>query len=101
MQEIIEIVFTDPAFVYVGVILAILLSLSIFKKLFKSIIVIAIIFFVYSSFVYYSSGKDTNEAMKEAFEDIKDIDTKKMKKQLDKSMDDVKEKAEDIIDDIN
>ena len=101
MQEIIEIIFTDPTFVYVGVVLAILLSLSIFKKLFKSIIVIVIIFFLYSSFVYYSSGKDANEAMNEAFDDIKDFDTKKMKKQLDKSIDDVKEKAEDIIDDIN
>jgi acid phosphatase family membrane protein YuiD len=94
MQEIIEIIFTDQTFVYVGVLLAILLSLSIFKKLFKSIIVIVIIFFAYSSFVYYSSGKDANQAMKEVFDDIKHLDTKKMKKQLDKSMDDVKKKAE-------
>ena len=38
--------------------------------------------------------------MKETFDDIKDLDTKKMKKQLDKSFDDAKEKAEDFIDDV-
>tara|TARA_B100001250_G_scaffold356716_1_gene331968 strand:+ start:230 stop:538 length:309 start_codon:yes stop_codon:yes gene_type:complete len=100
MQEIIEIIFTDPTFVYVGLFLAVLLSLAIFKKLFKFIAIIVIVFFAYSSYIYYSNGKDANDAMKETFDDIKDLDTKKMKKQLDKSFDDAKEKAEDFIDDV-
>ena len=47
-----------------------------------------------------ASQEMPNDAMKEAFDDIKDLDTKKMKKQLDKSFDDAKEKAEDFIDDV-
>ena len=100
MQEIIETIFTDPTFVYVGLFLAILLSLAIFKKLIKLIVIVVIVFFAYSSYIYYSNGKNANDAMKEAFDDIKDLDTKKMKKQLDKSLDDAKEKAEDFIDDV-
>ena len=35
MQELIERVFTDPTFMWVGLVVAIMLTLAIFKKLFK------------------------------------------------------------------
>ena len=35
MQDIIETLFTDPLFIKIGIVVAILIALSIFKKLFK------------------------------------------------------------------
>ena len=44
MQELIERVFTDPTFMWVGLVVAVMLTLAIFKKLFKVVIIIVLVF---------------------------------------------------------
>ncbi len=58
MQELIERVFTDPTFMWVGLVVAVMLTLAIFKKLFKVVIIIASVFIIYSVYLYNTGGRD-------------------------------------------
>ena len=83
MQDLIEKVFTDPTFVWVGLILAVLITLAVFKKLFKLVMILVAVFVLYMGYLYFANA---------------DNDPKKMRKKLEKTVEDVQEKAEDIID---
>ena len=52
MQELIERVFTHPTFVWVGLVVAVILLLAIFKKLFKLVMVIVAAFMLYVGYFY-------------------------------------------------
>ena len=57
MQELIERVFTHPTFVWVGLVVAVILLLAIFKKLFKLVMVIVAAFMLYVGYLYYTGEK--------------------------------------------
>ena len=97
MQNIIETIFTEPLFLIIGLIIVVILSLAVFKKLFKMALLVVTIFIAYSTFIYYQSEKRIDNALKKAIEDVKDVDAKKIQKKFKKSLDDVKEKTEDFI----
>jgi|TARA_Y100000294_G_C8263226_1_gene219668 Ca2+/Na+ antiporter len=87
MEDIIERVFTDPTFITVGIILVVLITLAIFKKLFKFVIIIVLILIMYAGYLYYT-GEEAPESLKEAIEGVKEID-----------LDELKESAEDMLKD--
>ena len=57
MQELIERVFTDPTFVWVGFIMVVMLTLGIFKKLYKLVMIIVAVFIIYVGYFYYTGEK--------------------------------------------
>ena len=87
MEDLIKKVFTDPAFMTVGAIIVVLVTLAIFKKLFKFVIILLLILILYAGYLYYT-GEEAPESLKEAIEDIKELD-----------LDELKESAEDMLKD--
>ena len=87
MEDLIKKVFTDPAFMTVGIIIVVLVTLAIFKKLFKFVIILLLILILYAGYLYYT-GEEAPESLKEAIEDVKELD-----------LDELKESAEDILKD--
>ena len=94
MHELIDKVLSDPTFVWVGVILAIMLTLAIFKKLYKLVMIIVAAFIIYVGYLYYT-GEEPVEAIddliikaEDVIEDLKDTD-----------LIDIKESAEKVIKD--
>ena len=86
MESLINDILTDPTFIKVGIVLAILIALALFKKLFKLVLILIVALIIYIAYLAYTG---------------EDIDTKKVKKQIEKSLDDAKEKVDDALDDIN
>ena len=68
MEDLIKKVFTDPAFMIVGAIIVVLVTLAIFKKLFKFVIILLLILILYAGYLYYT-GEEAPESLKEAIED--------------------------------
>tara|TARA_B100000315_G_scaffold103608_1_gene94927 strand:+ start:261 stop:563 length:303 start_codon:yes stop_codon:yes gene_type:complete len=98
LQELIERVFTDPTFVWVGVVLAIMLTLTIFKKLYKLVMIIVAAFMIYVGYLYYT-GEEPAKAVddlikkgKDVIEDVKDTDLKDLKDGAEKVIKDTKKK---------
>jgi len=87
MEDLIKKLFTDPAFMTVGIIIVILVTLAIFKKLFKFVIILLLILVLYAGYLYYI-GEEAPESLKEAIEDVKELD-----------LDELKESAEDMLKD--
>ena len=87
MEDLIKKVFTDPAFMTVGAIIVVLVTLAIFKKLFKFVIILLLILVIYAGYLYYT-GEEAPESLKEAIEDVKELD-----------LDELKESAEDMLKD--
>ena len=87
MEDLIKKVFSDPAFMTVGAIIVVLVTLAIFKKLFKFVIILLLILVIYAGYLYYT-GEEAPESLKEAIEDIKELD-----------LDELKESAEDMLKD--
>ena len=96
MQELIERVFTDPTFVWVGFILVVMLTLGIFKKLYKLVMIIVAVFIIYVGYFYYTGEKpieavdDLIKKGKDAIEDVKDTDLKDLKDGAEKVIKDTK-----------
>ena len=97
MENIIDTIVSDPTFIWVALILAIFLVLGLVKKIFKLVMVVIAVFVLYVGYLYYT-GDDPANAVNEAIENIKEIDTKKIRKDLDKTLEDVQEKAEEALD---
>ena len=87
MEDLIKKVFTDPAFMTVGAIIVVLVALAIFKKLFKFVMILLLILVLYAGYLYYT-GEKVPESLKEAIEDVKELD-----------LDELKESAEDMLKD--
>ena len=94
MLELIDKVLSDPTFVWVVVILAIMLTLATFKKLYKLVMIIVAAFIIYVGYLYYT-GEEPVEAIddliikgEDVIEDLKDTD-----------LIDIKESAEKVIKD--
>ena len=87
MEDLIKKVFTDPAFMTVGAIIVVLVTLAIFKKLFKFVVILLLILVIYAGYLYYT-GEEAPESLKEAIEDVKELD-----------LDELKESAEDMLKD--
>ena len=83
MEALIDKVFTDPTLIKVGIVLGILIVLSIFKKLYKAVLILVVVLFLYIAYLAYTG---------------EEIETDKMKKQAEKSLNDTQEKVEDFID---
>ena len=97
MEQIIEKLFTDPLYMTVGLVLATMIALSIFKKLFKAVIILIVVFIGYV-FYLQSTGKDPIklEEVKEKIEEIKDMDRKDLKKASEKMIKTAKKKIEEL-----
>ena len=87
MEDLIKKVFSDPAFMTVGAIIVVLVTLAIFKKLFKFVVILLLILVIYAGYLYYT-GEEAPESLKEAIEDVKELD-----------LDELKESAEDMLKD--
>ena len=85
MEDLIKKIFTDPAFMTVGVIIVVLVTLAIFKKLFKFVVILLLILVIYAGYLYYT-GEEAPGSLKEAIEDVKELD-----------LDELKESAEDML----
>ena len=85
MEDLIKKLFTDPAFMTVGIIIVILVTLAIFKKLFKFVIILLLILVLYAGYLYYI-GEEAPESLKKAIEEVKELD-----------LDELKESAEDML----
>ncbi len=86
MGQIIEKLFTDPLFVKIGIVLAVLISLSLLKKLVKVVISLVLIFLIYGYYVYSTGAEpvsidDVKELGKVAGEVID-----KVEKRIDKEL---------------
>ena len=98
MHELIDKVLSDPTFVWVGVILAVMLTLAIFKKLYKLVMIIVAVFIIYVGYFYYTGEKpieavdDLIKKGKDAIEDVKDTDLKDLKDGAEKVIKDRKKK---------
>ena len=96
MYELIDKVLSDPNFVWVGIILAIMLTLAIFKKLYKLVMIIVAVFIIYVGYLYYTGEKpieavdDLIKKGKDAIEDVKDTDLKDLKDGAEKVIKDTK-----------
>ena len=87
MDQIIERLFTDPVFVKIGIVLAVLISLSLLKKLVKVVISLVLILLIYGYYVY-STGA----------EPVSIDDVKKLGKTAEEVIDKVEKKIETSID---
>ena len=87
MDQIIERLFTDPVFVKIGIVLAVLISLSLLKKLVKVVISLVLILLIYGYYVY-STGA----------EPVSIDDVKKLGKTAEEVIDKVEKKIEKSID---
>tara|TARA_Y100000758_G_C15874749_1_gene358027 strand:- start:62 stop:364 length:303 start_codon:yes stop_codon:yes gene_type:complete len=99
MDQITEKLFTDPLFVKIGIVLAVLISLSLLKKLVKVVITLVLIFLIYGYYVYSTGAEPVKlDDLKEKIEELKEVDGRKVKKTLDKTMKEVKKKVEKGLD---
>jgi len=87
MDQIIERLFTDPYLVKIGIVVAVLISLSLLKKLVKVVIFLVLILLIYGYYVY-STGA----------EPISIDDVKKLGKTAEEVIDKVEKKIETSID---
>ena len=87
MDQIIERLFTDPYLVKIGIVVAVLISLSLLKKLVKVVIFLVLILLIYGYYVY-STGA----------EPISIDDVKKLGKTAEEVIDKVEKKIEKSID---
>ena len=87
MDQITEKLFTDPLFVKIGIVLAVLISLSLLKKLVKVVVFLVSIFLIYGYYVY-STGA----------EPVSIDDVKKLGKTAEEIIDKVEKKIEKGID---
>ncbi len=67
MGQIIEKLFTDPLFVKIGIVLAVLISLSLLKKLVKVVISLVLIFLIYGYYVYSTGAEPVS------IDDVKEL----------------------------
>jgi hypothetical protein len=86
LDQIINTLFTDPLFVKIGIVLAVLISLSLLKKLVKVVITLVLIFLIYGYYVYSTGAEpvsidDVKELGKVAGEVID-----KVEKRIDKEL---------------
>ena len=87
MDQIIERLFTDPYLVKIGIVVAVLISLSLLKKLVKVVISLVLILLIYGYYVY-STGA----------EPVSIDDVKKIGKTAEEVIDKVEKKIETSID---
>ena len=87
MDQIIERLFTDPYLVKIGIVVAVLISLSLLKKLVKVVISLVLILLIYGYYVY-STGA----------EPVSIDDVKKLGKTAEEVIDKVEKKIETSID---
>ena len=95
MDQIIEKLLTDPLFLKIGIVIAVLISLALFKKLVKVVITLVLILLIYGYYVY-STGEEPVKLddLKKSIEDLKDIDEKKIKKVANEAIEEVKKTVE-------
>ena len=79
MDQIIERLFTDPVFVKIGIVLAVLISLSLLKKLVKVVVFLVLILLIYGYFIYSTGAEvvsidDVNKLGKTAEEVIDKVE---------------------------
>tara|TARA_B100000131_G_scaffold311390_1_gene344201 strand:- start:205 stop:501 length:297 start_codon:yes stop_codon:yes gene_type:complete len=95
VEKIIETLFTDPFFVKVGIIIIILISLSILKKLRKVVAGLFLALLLYGWYVYSTGSEPISiDEIKDVIEEIEAIDEKKIKKVADKSLKKIKDNLE-------
>ena len=87
MDQIIERLFTDPYLVKIGIVVAVLISLSLLKKLVKVVIFLVLILLIYGYYVYSTGAEPVN---------IDDV--KKLGDTPEKIIDKVENKIETTID---
>ena len=94
MEDLIKKVFTDPAFMTVGAIIVVLVTLAIFKKLFKFVVILLLILVIYAGYLYYT-GEEAPESLKEAIEDVKELDLNELKESAEDMLKDAEKKMKE------
>ena len=87
MDQIIERLFTDPYLVKIGIIVAVLISLSLLKKLVKVVIFLVLILLIYGYYVYSTGAEpvsiDDVKQLGKTAEEVIDKVEKKIEKSID------------------
>ena len=91
-ENLINNVLTDPTFVMVGLVLVVLITLSIFKKLFKVVFLLIAALIGYAGYLIYTGG-DPAKAVEGAFKKSSEV----LEKVKDTDFKDIKESAERVI----
>ena len=94
MEDLIKKVFTDPAFMTVGAIIVVLVTLAIFKKLFKFVVILLLILVIYAGYLYYT-GEEAPESLKEAIENVKELDLNELKESAEDMLKDAEKKVKE------
>ena len=94
MEDLIKKVFPDPSFMTVGAIIVVLVTLAIFKKLFKFVVILLLILVIYAGYLYYT-GEEAPESLKEAIEDVKELDLNELKESAEDMLKDAEKKVKE------
>ena len=95
MENIIEIITTNPVYLAIAVILALVVVYGFIKKIIKLVLVAASVFVLYVAYLHYT-GKDTDEITKsvtKTAEAAKDAVTKTAEKIKESAVDKLDEKV--------
>ena len=91
MENIIETIFTDPTAIMVGIVLVILITLSLFKKLFKIVFILLVVLFGYAAYLVIT-GEEPADIIKDTIEKAQDIDLEDLKNKVEDAAKDVQKK---------
>ena len=70
MDQIIERLFTDPVFVKIGIVLAVLISLSLLKKLVKVVVSLVLILLIYGYYSYSIGAESLGKTAEEVIDKV-------------------------------
>ena len=89
MENIIELITSNPVYLAIAVILAIVIVYGFVKKIIKLALVTGAVFILYVAYLHYS-GKNTSEILKEAVsktgEKVKDSAIKSIEKKVESKL---------------
>ena len=97
MENIIEAITTNPVYLAIAVILAVIVVYGFIKKIIKLVLVTASIFILYIAYLHYT-GKDTAEitqSVSKSAEILKDVISKTGEKVKDSALKTIEKKVED------
>ena len=97
MEKILETIISNPIYVWIAIILSILLVFGLVKKIFKLLIIVVAGFILYVSYIYYFTD-GSSKLLNEAIDNVKEIDTKKIIKDIDSALEDAQKKVEETLD---
>ena len=89
-----ENILNDPMFWKIAAVVIILILIASFKKLFKFVVILLLILVIYAGYLYYT-GEEAPESLKEAIEDVKELDLNELKESAEDMLKDAEKKVKE------